>query len=105
MYRLELWFRKKDEAVAKELLGTRRALPPRARRSTLSTVAFALPSPPPPHPPDPPPCARRTDERTARQGEHPVQMGVPAALSARDRWRVRRWRPLAMLVALNERIY
>ena len=25
MYRLELWFRKKDEAVAKELLGTRRA--------------------------------------------------------------------------------
>ena len=26
MYRLELWFRKKDEAVAKELLGTRRAL-------------------------------------------------------------------------------
>ena len=25
MYRLELWFRKKDEVIAKELLGPRRA--------------------------------------------------------------------------------
>ena len=101
MYRLELWFRKKDEAVAKELLGTRRA-PATVCRSTLSTVALALPAPP--LPPDPSPGARRTDERTARQGERSVQMGVPAALSARTGGGSGAGE-LAMFVALNERIY
>ena len=64
MYRLELWFKRKDQATADELLSAQISFPaPRASRSSY-----------------PPRVARRPDEDGARQLVDRLQMGVQAAL-------------------------
>ena len=66
MYRLELWFKRKDQATADELLSAQISFPA-PRESRLAQLSS-------------PRVARRPDEDGARQLVDRLQMGVQAAL-------------------------
>ena len=78
MYRLELWFKRKDQATADELLSAQISFPA-PRESRLAQLSS-------------PRVARRPDEDGARQLVDRLQMGVQAAL--RHGTIMRHWAPL-----------